>query len=294
MTLLLALFALGAAPPQPQKQEPQKQEPQKQEPQKQPEQNFTPGPPMGGPDGGLTDEQFEKEFREMERKAWAEATKDLLPDGGRKMSPPFRWALKNVVQNIEMPGMQESQGIPVKLHAVRVKNNLRGVLEEVVDEFQKQGLYIQPIDQQPQFTAETAVTAVDTDRFISYSAIIRCEPKLGICTVVLGEANIGLAAALKQLNRSREMFVPLPPTAKGVTRSSTEGMESLAFSVSSSEAELKKWYATELPKVGYQPVKGKEDRYTRGTDLVQLTTRRHEGEVVGLVIKRTRLPGDEE
>ncbi|MBL8954528.1 MAG: hypothetical protein JNK82_27360 [Myxococcaceae bacterium] len=240
--------------------------------------------PAFKPDGGAADD-WQAELDAIEKKAWDDALKDFLPDGGRAMMPPFRWELKNVVENIEMPGIQESQGIPVKLHAVRVKNNLRGVLEEIVGSFEKQNLFIQPIDQQPQITAEMAVTGLDSDRFISYTAIIRCE-RGGYCTVVLGEANIGLAAAMKQMNKAKGMFAPVPSSARNVTTSSAEGIESISFSTTElSEADLKKWYATELSKLGFQPAK-KEGRFRRGSDMIQLSTRRHEGELVGLLVRR--------
>lgn len=239
-------------------------------------------------DGGMS--SYEAELQAQEDKMWAEAMKNYLPDGGRVMGPPFRWELRNVIDEVSMPGVQESMGVPVKLHSVRVKNNLRGVLEEIVGSFEKQGLYLQPVDQQPQFTAETAVTGLDMDRFISYTAIIRCE-KSGICTVVLGEANIGLAAALKQANKSRVLFAPVPPAATSVVHSSTEGMQTISFGVTMSEKELKQWYATELPKLGFKALR--DDLYKKGTEVVSLTLRRQDGELYGMLVRRAALPTEE-
>lgn len=241
-------------------------------------------------DAGAVDAKWAAEMKAMENKAWEEALQKYLPDGGRAMNPPFRWALGNVIEDIDIPGLQESNGVPVKLHAVRVKNDLRGVLEEIVGNFQKQGLYIQPVDQQQQFTAETAVTGLDVDRFISYSAIIRCERK-GVCTVVLGEANVGLAAALRQFNKAKGTFAPVPPNAQGMITTSAEGMSSLAFSVPTGEAEVKKWYAAELPKLGFTPLQ--DNRYKRANEVVTVSTRRHEGDVTVLLIRRAPLPNEE-
>jgi hypothetical protein len=240
-------------------------------------------------DGGMS--SFEAEMEAEEARLWAEAMKAYyLPDGGRVMKPPFRWEMRNVIDEVAMPGVQESMGVPVKLHSVRVKNNLRGVLEEIVGSFERQGLYIQPVDTQPQFTAETAVTGLDMDRFISYTALIRCE-KSGICTVVLGEANIGLAAAMKQANKSRSMWAPLPPSAKSVMQSSTEGLQSISFAVAVGEKELKQWYAVELPKLGY---KARSDGlYKKGDEVIQLTTRRQDGELFGMLVKRAALPNEQ-
>ena len=241
-------------------------------------------------DAGAVDSKWAAEMKAMEDKAWADALQKYLPDGGRAMNPPFRWAMRNVVEDIDIPGVQESNGVPVKLHAVRVKNDLRGVLEEIVGSFEKQGLYIQPVDQQQQFTAETAVTALDVDRFISYTAIIRCE-RNGICSVVLGEANVGLAAAMRQFNKAKGTFAPVPPNATGMVTTSAEGMSSLAYSVPMGEAEVKKWYAAELPKLGFKALP--DHRYKRGTEVVTVSTRRHEGTVTVLLIRRASLPNED-
>src|SRR6185436_1201795 len=99
--------------------------------------------------------------------------------------------------DVDIPGVQEANGIPVKLHQVRIKGDLRDVVEDVAQDFAKQGLYMQPVLKQPQLTSQTQVTALDPNRFISYTALIQPEKKSGTCLVVLGEANIGLAAAMK-------------------------------------------------------------------------------------------------
>jgi hypothetical protein len=226
--------------------------------------------------------------RELERKAWAEVSKGELPDGGRALPPPFKWQLQNVLENIDMPGQQESGGVPVKLHAVRVKNNLRGVLDQVVDSFLKQGLYMQPLNQQAQLTAETQVTALDTERFISYSAIIRPEPG-GVCTVVLGEANIGLAAVNRQLDQGRAELAPVPELARHRLASRAEGLESLTFLVAMPEAQLKAWYSTEMHKRGYEE---QGSVFRKGREHISLRTRANGADTAVLLIKREVSPGE--
>jgi hypothetical protein len=228
------------------------------------------------------------EEREMERKVWEELSKNDLADGGHVMPPPFKWHLQNVIENIEMPGMQESGGIPVKLHAVRVKNNLRGVLEELVNDFVKQGLYMQPFDQQAQFTAETAVTGLDTERFISYTAIIRPENG-GFCTVVLGEANIGLAAVNKQLYKGRNEFAPVPELARHRLTSRAEGMQSLTFLVAMPEVQLRAWYSAEMKKRGYEE---RDSVFKKGREHISLRTRMDGVDTAALLIRREITPDD--
>ena len=217
------------------------------------------------------------ELAEAFEKAWAARPAE-------REVPPFRWQLKNVVDEVEMPGLQESNGIPVKLHEVRIKGDLRDVMEDVVDQFTRQGLYLEPVTKQPQLTAETQITALDWSRFISYTVLIKPDKRSGTCSVVLAEANLGLAAAMRQRAGALPDFAPVPPQAKNLLRGTANELQSLSFSVPMSEDAVKKWYAEEMKRRGYVE---KEGGFERGTEEIRMSVRRNEGELVVLLLRHT-------
>jgi hypothetical protein len=188
-------------------------------------------------------------------------------DAGRP-PPVFQWRLKNVVDSIEMPGLQESNGVPVKLHNLQVKSNLMDIVADLLEQFQTQGLYMRDFRDQEQQLAQTQVTAYDPYRQISYTALIECR-KSSPCTVILGEANIGLGLANEKAHAAKEDFAPLPPNATSVQRSRTENYESIVFSTPASPAATRKFYNEELPRQGYTKKEG-VDMWRRPGDAIQL------------------------
>lgn len=204
--------------------------------------------------------------------------------------PPFRWKLSNVVSNVEMPGTQEVDGVPVKLHGVYVKARPEEVIRELVGAFQAAGLYLD--DKQDQPFRQLQVTAVDTDRGISYTALIQGYTN-GQSFVVLGEAHLAMAslARLGQLNPQKNGtdFAPLMAGAEGVSRVRSEGMDSVTYSVQKPETEVLKYYQDSLPKLGF---KQEGEWYRRGTDLVSLRTRK-DGARTDVMLTRRQLGSEE-
>ena len=200
--------------------------------------------------------------------------------------PPFVWKLNNVIENIDMPGMQESNGIPVKLHAVRVKGDLIDTVDDVSKGFVRAGLFMEPVLQQPQMTAETQVTALDWSRFISYTAIIEPDKRTGTCLVVLGEANIGLGAAMKKMHQVPD-FAPLPPNAQNLMRSRAETLETLSFTATMTDVDVKKFYSDEMKKRGYTE---KDGTFDKPGEQIRLAVRKDKGDVVVMLLKHQTGP----
>jgi hypothetical protein len=181
--------------------------------------------------------------------------------------PPFQWRLKNVVGSIEIPGVQEANNVPVKLHSLVVKSNLKDILYDLIDQFQSQHLYMRDFLDQEQPLAQTQITAYDTFRGISYSAIIECLRDRP-CTVMLGEANVGMAARSVKEVAARSDFVPLPSDAVGVQRSKTESYQTIAFRFPGPQDGVRAFYREALDRQGYR--EEKKDQFVRPGDRVQL------------------------
>ncbi len=210
------------------------------------------------------------------------ALADVPPVETPPPPPPFRWQLKNVIDEIEMPGLQESNGIPVKMHQVRIKGNLRDVVEDAVDQFEKQGLYMEPVTKQPQLTAETQVTALDPYRFISYTVLIKPHKPSGTCEVILAEANIALGAEQQARLKASGDFAPLHPSARNVLRGSAAELRTLSYATLVSEADVRKWYGDEMKKRGYEVG---ESTFTRGNEKIRMTLRKKDGELTVLLMQ---------
>jgi hypothetical protein len=181
--------------------------------------------------------------------------------------PPFQWRLRNVVGSIEIPGVQEANNVPVKLQSLQVKSNLQDILYDLIDQFRSQGLYMREFLDQEQPLAQTQITAYDTFRRISYTAIIECLSDRP-CTVMLGEANVGMAARSVRELAARSDFVPLPSYAVGVQRSKTESYQTLAFRFPGPQDGVRAFYRETLDRLGYR--EEKRDQWVRPRDKVQL------------------------
>jgi hypothetical protein len=231
-----------------------------------------------------TQEEIEEQMQD-EAIALAYASMDAGPP-----RPPFEWRLKNVVGSIEMPGIQEANGVPVKLHSLTVRSNLQDILDDLINQFTSQGLYMRPFLDQEQPMAQTQVTAFDPVRQISYTAIIECVK--GPCTVMLGEANIRMGVANANGRGGQQDFVPLPSDAISVQRSRAENYETLAFSFPGAPDGVRSFYANTLTRQGYSK-KGK-DLWSRPGDTIQLVFKNVDGRnLVMLSHSKGSLEGDD-
>jgi hypothetical protein len=205
-------------------------------------------------------------------------------DGGLlgPQHPPFVWHISNIVESIEIPGIVMSNGFPVKMHALRVKQTEDAVFHELGEQFVSQGLYVKPMAKQPQLFKQYQLTGLDGDRGISYTAIV--EPhKDGTCTVVLGEANIAEGLQIRKRGDGAD-FAPLYPKAEGVTRTQAEGLQTMMFHTIDPEADVLAFYEKELKLRGYLPA-GKY-AFRKGDDEIKLVARRVDG-ILNVMMSRT-------
>lgn len=228
----------------------------------------------------------QQELSAVEQKAIDQEYEKMMSkmrDGGLGPThPPFVWNISNIVESIDIPGIVMSNGFPVKMHSLRVKQTEEEVFRELADQFTSQGLYVKEMKKQPQLLKQWQLTGLDGERGISYTAFV--EPhKDGTCTLVLGEANI--AEGLKIRKRGDGVdFAPLYPKAQGVTRTQAEGYETMVFHTVDSEADVLAFYERELKSRGYT-ASGHNIFHKNGEEL-KLVARRIDG-VLNVVLSRS-------
>ncbi len=242
------------------------------------------GKPDAGPPLTTQGSSDAMEQRALDQ-AWDQMRALMGPDGGfNQTHPPFQWKLSNIIDDIEMPGTVISNGFPVKMHAFRVKGSEEAIFRELMDNFQEQGLWMQTPTKQPQPLRQNQLTALDTDRRISYTAFVEPHPD-GTCTVMLGEANIGLGLdAAKQ--GGQVDFAPLYPGCDGVMRSQAEGMDSLSFRTTDGEAKVLEFYRKRMKELGYSEAAG--NGYIKPGEHIRIVGRRSEGGTLTVLLVRTR------
>jgi hypothetical protein len=243
----------------------------------------------GAPDAGTKFRlpTAQQELSEVEQRAIDqeyEKTMAMVRDGGLGPShPPFVWHISNIVESIEIPGIVISNGFPVKMHALRVKQTEDEVFHELGEQFVSQGLYMKQMSKQPQLLKQYQLTGLDGDRGISYTAIV--EPhRDGTCTVVLGEANIAEGLQLRKRGDGGD-FAPLYPKAQGVTRTQAEGLQTMMFHTIDPEADVIAFYDKELKLRGYAPAGRSVYRKSTGEEI-KLVARRVDG-VLNVMMSRT-------
>lgn len=205
--------------------------------------------------------------------------------------PPFRWRISNIIREMPIDGPQVANDVPVKLHGVLVKGRQEDVLLEVIDNFRASGLYLEPPESQSQPMRQIQVTALDQQRAISYTAMVDALAN-GTCMVVLGEANLGIASyiGLQRKAKKEEMrdFAPLMPDAIAPFRTDAEQMHTVAYSVSATEEEVRKFYQEQLRQRGF--TEAEPNLFRNGGDEISLRMRRDKSRLDVLLTLRAAEP----
>lgn len=192
---------------------------------------------------------------------------------------PFTWDVPKVLEQVEVPGVLKADGIPVKLRSVKSAEKPEVILQHLVDRFQQWGFYIPPDHHRTQITREPQLTAVDTERFITYTFVLQPNPD-GTTTVVLGEANF---------SKPREVSSPIGPVfpgAKNVVNTDLEVARSMTYLVFARREKVEAYYREQLTQAGYTETEPKV--YRNGNDEMQVTVRESQpGQVSVVVLRRT-------
>ena len=158
--------------------------------------------------------------------------------------PSFTWDVPRVLESVEVPGVLRADGIPVKLRSVKSAERPQVILQHLVDRFAQAGFYIPPDSHRTQWLREPQLTALDTERLISYTFVLQSNPD-GTTTVVLGEANLGEA------RRAQSAFAPLFPGATDLMQSEMEDGRSMTYLVAAEPSKVRAFYAEQLRGAGY-------------------------------------------
>lgn len=193
--------------------------------------------------------------------------------------PGFTWDVPRVLEAVDVPGVMRADGIPVKLRSVLSAEKPEVILQHLVDRFEDAGFYIPPDKHRTQWLAEPQLTALDTERLISYTFVLQPNPD-GTTTVVLGEANLG------QARREQSAFAPVYPGGTDVMQSDMEGARTMTYLVSAAPEKVRDFYLTELEAAGF--TEGSTGEWLRGGEEVRVAVRPVKaGRVSVIVMRRT-------
>jgi hypothetical protein len=196
---------------------------------------------------------------------------------------PFVWDVPKVVDIIDVPGVMLADGIPVRLKAVRSKEKPEPLLQHIVDRWEAWGLYIPPVEHQPQTLREPQITALDPERLITYTVLFQPNPD-GTTTLYLGEAN------MSQPPKALSSVAPVYSGAEGVMTSELEVVRSVNYTVRAKEAEVEAFYRAELGKAGFKEVEPR--RFRSSSEEMELVIRPVQpGQLSVAVLRRTLAPG---
>lgn len=190
----------------------------------------------------------------------------------------FTWDVPRVLESVEMPGVMRADGIPVKLRSVKSAEKPQAILQHLVDRFEAAGFYIPPDNHRTQWLAEPQLTALDTDRLISYTFVLQPNPD-GTTTVILGEANLGLA------RREQSAFAPVFPGGTDLMQSEMEGARTMTYLASAEPAKVRDFYLAELRGAGFTEVSA--GTWRRGGEELRVSVRPVKaGRVAVIVLRR--------
>jgi hypothetical protein len=197
---------------------------------------------------------------------------------------PFTWDVPKVIETVEVPGIMKADGIPVKLRSVKSAERPEVILQHMVDRFEAWGFYIPP--KRTQWFKEPQLTALDTERLISYTFIIQPNPD-GSTTVVLGEANLG------RWEKQVPTIAPVFPSAVDVMNTDVEVARTLSYRVPASKEtpDVTGFYRKQLTQAGYTETE--PNTYRKGSEELLVTVSPPKGEHMAVtVVRRTSTEGD--
>lgn len=177
---------------------------------------------------------------------------------------PFQWDVPAPMEQAEVPGVITTNGLPMKLHAVRSAWRSDQLLQFFATAFKRAGLYLPPDSRQLQRSQHVQLTALDPVRMIAFTVILQ-QNEDGSTNVIMGEAHLaerkGVAAAI----------APMFPGARAPIENHLEGMNSLTYLVTAPIPEVKQFYAEVLGKQGFRALEG--GRYQSQDRLLRVDVR---------------------
>jgi len=200
----------------------------------------------------------------------------------------FAWPTPDLIEAADVQGPMTTEGIPLRLRAVRLKHSLDELAPLYVAAYRRAGFYIPPRAHQVDLFRDPALTALDTRHFISYTAIFQENPD-GTTTVVLGEANLGLARP-----SNAPPGLPLYAGAAHLSRATFEGSGVVSYEAAASPKAVRAFYQDQLGKLGFASSANAEDAdvFRKGEiELsLHLAAQEHGKTAVVLILKQKAAP----
>lgn len=193
--------------------------------------------------------------------------------------PGFTWDVPRVLESVEVPGVMRADGIPVKLRSVKSAEKPQVILQHLVRTFEAAGFYIPPDKHRTQRFAEPQLTALDTERLISYTFVLQPNPD-GTTTVILGEANLGMA------RREQSAFAPVFPGGTDLMQSEMEGARTMTYLAEAESEKVRDFYLSALGSAGYS--EDSSGTWRRGSEELRVAVRPVKvGRVAVIIMRRT-------
>lgn len=169
----------------------------------------------------------------------------MTPDGGpTALRTKFKFDVPGALDEVDVPGMMKSSGVPLRIRAVRSKLKLPELVDHFTAAFEKEGLFIPPPGQIS--APGPHVTGYDAEKGIAYSALFQTNLDRTI-TVVLSESYL-------HARRAPAPFAPVFPGSGEPLDAQTEGARSLQYTTSAHTKEIEAFYREVMAKAGCREV----------------------------------------
>ncbi|MFL5348474.1 MAG: hypothetical protein ACJ8AT_27065 [Hyalangium sp.] len=210
----------------------------------------------------------------------ASSTADTKASAPKPKPHPFEWNVPGMVAHVDVAGTMEAQGIPMKLNAVDSTWMPPELFNHFLKQFTEAGFYLPPPKDQLIVHGAATLTAMDVERQLVYTVIMRVNRDGKTTKVLLGTSNMGLAKP-----PSDTAFAPVYPGAHDLITSNVEVGRTLGYVTRATPQELNAFYSKAMAQAGF-----KEERpglYSKDRELIEVLAKPlPNGELSVLVVSR--------
>ncbi len=201
--------------------------------------------------------------------------------GARAVSA-FEWAVPSEASRVDVAGVQQARGIPVKLEAATSRLPALELLRYFAARFRERGLFIPPAKDQLVVEGALQLTGLDVERLRAYTVLLRPLPDGRGTQVLMSTADLDAARS------EGPAFIPLPPGASSVVSVDVEAARSVSFSVQTRPEQVAAFYREVLPRDGYR--EREPGVFTLGPRTLRVHTRPLADGRLGVVVRAQTLP----
>jgi hypothetical protein len=201
---------------------------------------------------------------------------------GAPAASAFEWAVPAEAARVDVAGVQQARGIPVKLEAATSRLPAPELLRYFAGRFRERGLFIPPEKDQLVVAGALQLTALDVDRLLAYTVLLRPLPRGRGTQVLMSTADLEAARG------EGPAFVALPPDASSVVTVDVESARSVSFATPARPEQVAAFYREVLTRDGYH--EREPGVFERGSETLRLHTRPLGNGRLGVVVREQRLP----